>query len=92
MPALPGTPLASTGNISGDQSLEIINLPAGYTSTHTSLQCAECFTFDASAQDSEHDTDCDPDMLPDEGTSTGYYTICCLVMQLTFILKTKAAY
>jgi len=31
-------------------------------------------------------------MLPDEGTSTGQYTICCLVMQLTLILKTKAAY
>ena len=29
-PPLPGTSLASTGNISGDQCLEIINLPAGY--------------------------------------------------------------
>jgi len=27
--------------------------------------------LDASAQESEHNTDFDPDMLPDEGTSTG---------------------
>ena len=70
-PPMLGTPLASTGNISGDQPLEIINLPAGYTYSHTSLPCAESFTLDASAQESEHDTDFDPDMLPDEGTSTG---------------------
>ena len=70
-PPLPGTPLASTSNISGDQRLEIINLPADYMYLHTSLPCAESFTLDASAQESEHDTDFDPDMLPDEGTSTG---------------------
>ena len=70
-PPLPGTPLTSTGNISGDQRLEIINLSAGYTYSHTSLPCAESFTLDASAQESEHDTDFDRDMLPDEGTSTG---------------------
>jgi len=70
-PPLPGTPLASTGNTSADQRLEIINLPAGYTYSHTSLPSAESFTLDASAQESEHDTDFDPDMLPDEGTSTG---------------------
>jgi hypothetical protein len=46
-------------------------LPADYTYSHTSLPCAESFTLDASAQESEHDTDIDPDMLPDEGTSTG---------------------
>jgi hypothetical protein len=71
MPPLPGTPLASTGIISGDHGLEIINLPAGYPYSHASLPCAESFTLDASAQESEHDTDFDLDMLPDEGTSTG---------------------
>jgi hypothetical protein len=70
-PPLPGTPLGTTGNTSGDQSIEIINLLAGYTYSHTSLPCAESFTLDASAQESEHDTDFDPDMPPDEGTSTG---------------------
>jgi hypothetical protein len=39
--------------------------------SHTSLPCAESFTLDAAAQESKHDTDFDPDMLPDEGTSTG---------------------
>jgi len=70
-PPLLGTPLASTGNTSSDQRFEIINLPAGYTYSHTSLPCVESFTLDASAQKSEHDTDSDPDMLPDEETSTG---------------------
>ena len=52
------------------QHPEIVNLPAGYGYSHTSLPCAESFTLDISAQDSEHDSDYDPDMLPDEETST----------------------
>jgi hypothetical protein len=71
MPPLPGTPLTSTGNTSGDQRLEIINLPARYTYLHSFLPCAESFSLDASAQESKHDTDFDPVMLPDDGTSTG---------------------
>jgi hypothetical protein len=70
-PPLSGTPPASTGNTSGAQRLKIIKLPAGYAYSHSSLPCAESLTLDVSAQDSEHDTDFDPDMLPDEGTSTG---------------------
>jgi hypothetical protein len=46
-------------------------LLAGYAYLHTSLPCAESLTLDASAQESEHDTDFDPDMLSDEGTFTG---------------------
>jgi len=72
--------------------VQIVNLPAGYAYSHTSPPCAEFVTLDASAQDSQHDTDFDPDMLTDEGTSTGLYTICCVVMQLTSILKMRAAY
>jgi len=63
--------LPTTGNTSGAQRLEIINSPAGYAYSHTSLPGAESFTIDISAQDSEHDPAFDPDMLPDEGTSTG---------------------
>jgi hypothetical protein len=70
-PPLPRTPIASTGNISGDQHILIITLPAGYTYFHTSPPCVESFTLNASAQESQHDTDFDPYMLPDEGTSTG---------------------
>jgi hypothetical protein len=39
-------------------------LPAGFTYSHTALPCAEYFKDD---EDTEHDTDFDPDMLTDEG-------------------------
>ena len=67
-------------------------MPAGYVYLHTLLPHAESSTLNASAQDSQHDSYFDPDMLTEEATSTGLYTICCVVMQLTFILKTRAAY
>jgi len=38
-------------------------------------------------EDTEHDTDFDPAMLNDDGQ----YTICCVVIRLTYLLKTKAA-
>jgi len=91
-PPLPGMPSASTVNNSRSEHSQIANLPAGYTYSHTSLPCGEFFNLDASAQDSQHDTDFDPDMLTQEGTSTGLYTICCVVMPQTSILKTGAAY
>jgi len=63
-PPLPGTPPALTGNTSRAQPSEIVNLPAGYTYSHTALSCAECFEDD---EDTEHDTDFYPDMLTDDG-------------------------
>jgi len=63
-PPPPGTPPAPTGNTSGAQPSEIVNLPAGYTYSHTALPCAECFEDN---EDTEHDTDFDPDMLTDDG-------------------------
>ena len=80
---LPGTPPAPTGNTSGVQHSQIVNLPAGYTHSQTALPSADLFND----QDTEHDTDFDPDMLTDEG----YYILCGVVMQLTFILYTRAA-
>jgi len=59
-----GTPPAPTGNTSGVQPAEIVNLPAGYTYSHTAFPCAEDFKDD---EDTEHDTDFDPDMLTDDG-------------------------
>jgi len=44
---------------------------AGYAYSHTSLTCAEFCTPDAYAQENQHNTDFDPDMLSNEGTSTG---------------------
>jgi len=71
MPPCSGTPPAPTGNTSRAQCSQIVNLPASYTYSHTALSGVEFFDRDVSAQDSQHDTDFDPDMLTDEGTSTG---------------------
>jgi len=68
---MPGTPPAPTGNNFGAEHSQIVNVPAGYANSHTSLPCAELFTLDVSAQDSQHDTDFDPDMLTYQGTATG---------------------
>jgi hypothetical protein len=59
-----GTPPAPTGNTSGAQPSEIVNMPAGYTYSHTALPCAEFFEDD---EHTEHHTDFDPDMLTDDG-------------------------
>jgi hypothetical protein len=61
---MPGTPPAPNWNSSGAQSSHIVNLDAGYTYSHTALQSAEFFDDD---EDSQHDTDVDPDMLTDQG-------------------------
>jgi hypothetical protein len=59
-------------------------LQAGYTYSDTAFPSVVLFEDD---EDSEHDTDFDPDVL----TGEGLYTSCGVVMQLTFILKTTAA-
>jgi hypothetical protein len=41
-----------------------VNLLAGYTCSHTALPCAE---FSEDDEDTELDTDFDPDMLTDYG-------------------------
>jgi len=61
---MPPAPPAPTGNTSGAQPSEIVNLPSGYTYSHTALPSAEFFDDD---EDTQHDTDFDPDMLTDEG-------------------------
>jgi len=81
---MPGTPPSLTGNTSGARPSEIVNVPAGYTYSQTLLACAEFFEDD---EDTEHDTDFDPDILTDHGS----YNTCCVVMSLTFNLKRKAA-
>jgi len=63
-PPLPRTPHTPTGNTSGAQPSESVNLPAGYIYSHTALPCAEFFDDD---EDTQHDTDSDPVMLTDEG-------------------------
>jgi len=62
-PPLPGMPPAPTGNTSGVQPSQIVNLPAGYTYLYTALPSGE-FLDD---EETEHDTYFDPDMLTAEG-------------------------
>jgi hypothetical protein len=52
--------------------------------SHTALPCSDLFDNN---EDTEHNADFDPDMLTDEG----WYTLCGVVMQLTFNLKTTSA-
>jgi len=68
LPRMPPTP---PGNSAGAQCFQIVNLLAAYVYSHIPHLHAECFKLDASAQDSQHDWDFDPDMLTDVGTSTG---------------------
>jgi len=63
IPPLPGTPPAATGNTSGVPLSQIVNLPAGYTDSLNALTWAEFFD----KEDTEHDTDFNPDRLTDEG-------------------------
>jgi hypothetical protein len=56
---------------------------AAYTYLHTAFPWWDFF---ADGEDTQHETDFDPDMLTDDGQ----YTICFVVMRVTFILKTKA--
>jgi hypothetical protein len=53
---------------------------------HASLPNAKFFNFILFAEDDKCDQDFIPDLLTDEVTSTGYYTICSVVMGLTSIL------
>jgi hypothetical protein len=63
-PPAPGTIPAPTGNTSGARPSEVVTLPAGYMYLHPALPCLEFFEHD---EDTEHDTDFDPDMLSDDG-------------------------
>jgi len=71
MPPLRRTPPMPPGDNEGAQGSQIDNLPPGNVYSHTALPSAQFFNLDAYAQDSQHDTDYNPDMLTDEGTSTG---------------------
>jgi hypothetical protein len=71
MPHLPRMPPMPTSNISRAEHSQIFNLLAGYAYWHSSLACAEWFSLDASDQNSKHEEDFDPDMLTDQGISTG---------------------
>jgi len=71
MPPLPRMPPAPPSDDEGGQCSQMDNLPPGYAYSHAPLPSAQFFNLDAYAKDSKHNKDCNPDLLPDEGTSTG---------------------
>jgi len=91
MPALPGMPPAPPGDTDWAQSSQIDNLPQGYVYLHSPHPSTQFLNLDAYAQDSQPNTDYNLDILTDQWTSTGSYTICQVVMQLKLILQMRAA-
>jgi hypothetical protein len=63
-PPLPGMPPAPTSNTSRAQHSLMVNLLARYMYVYTALAREEFFDDD---EDTQHDTNFDPDMLTDEG-------------------------
>jgi len=71
MPPPPGMPPAPLGHNEGAQCSQMDTLPPGYVYSHTALPSTQIFDLDAFAQDSQDNIDYNPDMLTDEGSSTG---------------------
>jgi len=85
-PLKPGTPHAPPDDSGRTLSSETEGVPPGYVYIHTALPSALLFNLDPYAKDPMRNEDFIPDLLTDEGPSTGQYTISCMVMQLTAIL------
>jgi len=90
-PHPPETPLVPPGNNKAAHPSEIQDMPTRYVYKHTPLPSAQFLNLDAYAKDHKRDKDFDPDSVTDEEGSTGQYTICCAVMQLTSRFQTIAA-
>jgi len=67
----PRTPPALAGGKEGAQSSEIEGVPPGYVYIHNPLPYIQFFNLDAYAKDRKHDDVFIPDLLTNEGTSTG---------------------
>ena len=82
----PGTPPAPPDDGETIQSSETEGVPPGYQYIHTQLPSARFLNHDSHAKEHMHDKDLSPDLLTDEGPSTGWYTISCVVTELSSIL------
>jgi len=71
LPPPPGDAPPPAGGSEGAQTFEIEGVPPGYVYRHTPLPNAQCFNLDTYAKDRKHHRDFIPDLLTDEGTSTG---------------------
>jgi len=84
-PPPPGMPPASSDDSEGTQCFETEGVPPGYVHIHTPLLGDQSFNLDPHAKDCMRNKDFIPDLLTDEGPSTGKYIISCGLMQLTDI-------
>ena len=88
---MPPAQPAPSGDNEGHEMSEHEGVPPSNVYIHTALPNAQAFNHDLFAKDYKHDQDCIPDLLTDEGKTTGWYTMCWVVFGLTFILQTGAA-
>jgi len=88
----PSTPPAPPGDNDGSQCFQFKDVPPGYVYICTPLSNIQFCNLDAYAKNSNCNKDYIPALLTDEGTSTGWYTICCVLMHQTSHLQTKVAF
>ena len=70
-PHLPRTPPVPPSQNEATHVSEVEGVPPGYVSIHTLIPRAQFFNHDACAKDRKRDKDLNPDLLTNEGTSTG---------------------
>ena len=71
MPSWLGMLLLPPVDYEGTNASEMKRVPPGYVYIHTPLPSAQWFNVDAYAKDCKRDTHFIPDLMTDEGTSTG---------------------
>jgi len=71
MPPPPGILPAPPSDYEGAEGSQTKGLPTAYVYIHTPLPNSQCFNLDAYAKDSKRNKDFIPDLLAEEGTSTG---------------------
>lgn len=75
----------------GAQSSDTDSVLSVFVYFHAFLSNTQFFNLEAYAKDCKHDKDFIPDLLTNTGTSTGYFTICCVAIQQISILQMRAA-
>jgi len=95
MPTPPGTASAQsapTTDITEDEMSESDGVSPYYDYIHDKHPNSEFYNHNAYAKDCKLDQDIIPDLLLDQGKTTGLFTHCCVVMGLTSVLLTRAPY
>lgn len=86
MPLLPGTPPAPPCDNEGTQTFQMDGVPLGYVHIYTLVSKFELFNRDVYGKNSKGSEEFIPELLTDEETTSEYYTICRIVIQLTLNL------